>query len=117
MKDYIERKCKKHGLTRYIVENRGVHRCVKCRTENVSKRRKKVKEILVAEHGGKCIKCGYNRFIGSLQFHHRDPSQKKFGIAKNGSTIALDRMREEAKKCDLLCANCHFEVEGNFIPA
>jgi hypothetical protein len=73
-----------------------------------------VKEILVAEAGGACLLCGYSRYIGALQFHHRDPATKVFGIGQEGVTRSLAVMREEAAKCDLVCANCHAEIEGGF---
>lgn len=72
----------------------------------IRERSRKQKLILVEEHGGKCIKCGYNKFISALHFHHRDPSQKSFHL--NGSR-SLETKRKEAQKCDLLCANCHAE--------
>lgn len=25
--------------------------------------------------GGKCISCGYSKYYGALEFHHRDPTQ------------------------------------------
>tara|TARA_B110000444_G_scaffold259749_1_gene304497 strand:- start:1174 stop:2250 length:1077 start_codon:yes stop_codon:yes gene_type:complete len=53
-----------------------------------------------------CIKCGYNRYIGALDFHHRNPSQKEFGIARNQSRFG-DKHKRELDKCDLLCKNCH----------
>jgi len=56
--------------------------------------------------------CGYDAYIGALQFHHLDPAQKSFGLSSQGFTRSLERMRQEAKKCVLLCANCHAEVEG-----
>lgn len=56
--------------------------------------------------------CGYDRYIGALHFHHRDPETKRFGIAEQGKTLSLQAMREEAAKCDLVCANCHAEIEG-----
>jgi hypothetical protein len=78
----------------------------------VSERRRKVKRILVEEAGGQCAICGYNRFVGALQFHHLDPLDKEFGVAQNGASIGIDRLRKEAAKCVLLCANCHVEVEA-----
>jgi hypothetical protein len=39
-----------------------------------------VKEILVAEAGGSCLICGYDRYAGALQFHHLDPATKSFGL-------------------------------------
>jgi hypothetical protein len=47
----------------------------------------------------------------ALQFHHVDPSTKAFTV-RDGDTRSLARMRDEASKCVLLCANCHAEVEA-----
>jgi predicted HNH restriction endonuclease len=40
-----------------------------------------------------------------LQFHHRDPSTKDFGLGHFSGSLA--RLIAEAAKCDLVCANCH----------
>ena len=74
--------------------------------------RRRIKAILVAEAGGACVICGYDRYLGALQFHHLDPATKRFHLGLKGLTRAIDNVREEAKKCVLLCANCHAEVEG-----
>lgn len=87
-------------------------RCSLCNREYVAKRRRKNKLQLVEERGGKCELCGYHRYVGALDFHHRDPKTKKFGIAEKGMTYSLSRLREEAAKCALLCGNCHAEVEA-----
>jgi 5-methylcytosine-specific restriction endonuclease McrA len=75
----------------------------------------RVKELLVAEAGGHCLVCGYDRCVGALQFHHLDPSQKLFAIAGQGAARSLTRAREEVAKCVLLCSNCHAEVEAGLI--
>jgi hypothetical protein len=103
----MEKVCKRHGLTKFTPTGR----CNRCLGEAVTRRRRKVKQILVAEHGGICKLCGYNRCIAALQFHHIDPTTKKFGIAAQGFTRSLEKSREEAEKCILLCSNCHVEVE------
>ena len=36
---------------------------------------------------------------------------KRLGMSGQGVTYALDTLRAEARKCVLLCANCHTEVE------
>jgi transposase len=108
----IEAKCRKHGLTRHVsVASERRLRCTKCRAEAVSRRRRKVKEMLVAEAGGKCLLCGYARHPAALQFHHVDPGSKSFGLGVRGITRSIERLREEASKCVLLCANCHAELE------
>jgi hypothetical protein len=65
----------------------------------------------VAEAGGSCALCGYDRCLAALQFHHVDPSTKDFALAMFGLSRSLERMRAGARKCVLLCANCHAEVE------
>lgn len=106
------RRCRTHGMTAFILEGRGYYRCTRCRLERVAARRRKVKEILVREAGGRCVVCGYDRFMGALQFHHLDPAAKSFGIARNGHTRGIAEARVEAAKCVLVCANCHAELEG-----
>jgi DNA-binding CsgD family transcriptional regulator len=105
--------CPRHGQTDFaILAASGRIRCKRCRSEAVSRRRRRVKEILVDEAGGKCVICGYDRCVKALEFHHRDPSQKRFGLAHRGITRAIAEVRKEADKCVLLCANCHAEVEA-----
>jgi len=111
---YIERHCLRHGMTRFILENRGSYRCMKCRQANVVAWRRRTKRLLVEEAGGKCLICGYDRYPGALQFHHLDPTKKSFGLAMRGYTRSISELRAEAAKCRLLCANCHAEVEGGF---
>jgi transposase len=104
--------CPRHGLTRFRLEGRGAYRCLLCRQERVAERRRTVKEILVAEAGGACVLCGYDRYLGALQFHHIDPGTKAFALSQAGASRSLDKMRAEAEKCALVCANCHAELEA-----
>jgi len=104
--------CPRHGETEFWLGDAGRARCRRCNAERVSARRRRVKRILVAEAGGRCLLCGYRRSPVALEFHHLDPASKEFTIAARGATIAIDALREEASKCVLLCANCHAEVEA-----
>lgn len=104
--------CRRHGETEFWLEGRGAYRCLRCRWEAVSRRRRKVKAILVEDAGGACRLCGYRTFVGALQFHHPDPKTKAFAVSRDGITHSLSRTQEEARKCVLLCANCHAEVEA-----
>ncbi|HSS42780.1 MAG TPA: helix-turn-helix domain-containing protein [Solirubrobacterales bacterium] len=105
-------RCKRHGETSFVREGRGYYRCKRCRLERVAQRRRTIKRKLVEEAGGKCVICGYSRCQQVLEFHHLDPSLKKFQLSHNGATRSLARSRAEARKCVLLCANCHREVEA-----
>lgn len=107
-------RCTRHGVTEFVLEGRGYYRCKRCRAAAVAKRRRTVKRRLVEDAGGACVICGYSRWVGALQFHHVDPASKEFHIAMRGYSRSLARSRAEARKCVLLCANCHSEVEGGF---
>jgi transposase len=108
----ITRRCPTHGLTTYVRSGSQRYRCKRCRQEAVVKRRRKVKELLIQEAGGRCALCGYDRYAGALQFHHLDPTEKEFALSTRGIARSLSKAREEARKCVLLCATCHAEVEA-----
>jgi len=107
----FEGTCARHGLTR-MTYRRGRAVCLRCGSEAVTAWRRRTKALLVAEAGGACAACGYDRCQQALQFHHRDPRTKRFAIAGRGLTRSIDEVRAEAAKCALLCSNCHAEVEA-----
>src|SRR5689334_14616186 len=79
---------------------------------NQKKRGLHRKNQLLLEKGGKCQRCGYDRCLRALTFHHRDPSTKAFPLdLRHCSNRNIELLALEAAKCDLLCANCHAEVE------
>jgi hypothetical protein len=79
--------------------------------EHKSERRRR-KEILVKMLGGKCVQCGYNKSLPALSFHHLDTAAKKFDISNGGLMREWDEVVREAKKCELLCLNCHAELHS-----
>lgn len=110
--DVIRRDCSQHGLTDFKRRSPSGYRCLKCRSEAVVRRRRKVKQTLVEEAGGACVGCGYSHCIAALEFHHLVPSEKSFSLSHRGVARSLEKARAEASKCALLCANCHAEVEA-----
>ena len=114
------RSCERHGRTEFAFYSAGNGtrrwRCKRCVGEAVTRRKQRVKRTLVDEAGGRCAICGYRRCIVNLTFHHVDPTQKSFSLSMN-TTKALATYREELRKCVLLCANCHGEVEAGLIPS
>ena len=113
--DWAVMTCAQHGRTEFARDRRGYFRCKRCRAASVSRRRRRVKRLLIAEAGGACRVCGYSRNPGALHFHHVDPSSKRMEINARGAGVAIERLREEAQKCVLLCANCHAEVEAGLV--
>ena len=55
-----------------------------------------------------CAECGYNSHACALDFHHLNEEDKLFALneaqqRRDGSA----KIRREAEKCIILCANCH----------
>jgi hypothetical protein len=116
----VQRECRRHGLTvhhRYSEANgRFRYRCKRCIGEAVTRRHRRLKRILIDAHGGACVVCGYDRCATSLHFHHVDPTTKAFAITM-GRGRSLAAYLEEARKCVLVSANCHGEIEAGLIPS
>ena len=65
---------------------------------------------LILSKGGQCSNCGYKKNLAGLCFHHIDESTKSFQIdTRKCSNTKYEVLEEEAKKCILLCHNCHME--------
>lgn len=75
--------------------------------QKVTEWRQRTKAKLVAYHGGKCVDCGLDYPPFMMDFDHRDPTQKAFGLSSKGVSRGYDKQLEESLKCDLVCANCH----------
>ena len=110
------RECPVHGWTGFFRTGTvGTYRCGRCNAVAVAARRREVKAQLVAEAGGRCAVCGFDGYLGALQFHHRDRAAKAFALSHQGVTRSLLAARAEAAKCVLLCANCHAMVEAGLL--
>jgi hypothetical protein len=116
MAQYEERECSKHGL---IVHRKreGKHGwlCKRCESERAIARKNKKRDKAIKYLGGKCIRCGYNKCIAALDFHHRESRTKKYELAKIICSYKWDTIQTELDKCDLLCSNCHRELHYNHL--
>ena len=72
----------------------------------VAEWRRRTKQRLVEHHGSRCVDCGFKGLAFQMDFDHRVPADKSFGIG-SGVSYSYDRQLEESLKCDLVCANCH----------
>lgn len=54
--------------------------------EFVQRRRDKLKQMAILYKGGRCEICGYDKCVGALEFHHKNPQEKDFAIGDNGYT-------------------------------
>jgi hypothetical protein len=108
----VMHKCSIHGRGwHYKVGDRQEPRCVLCNNVKVSLHKTEMRKKAIAYAGGSCIRCGYNKYVGALEFHHRDPSEKEQTISRLVCR-KWEIVKAEVDKCDLLCANCHREVHG-----
>lgn len=83
--------------------------CKKCDSIRIKERKRRIKQLSVEYKGGKCCRCGYDKCLRSLDFHHQDESEKDFGVsAYSGSNF--DDIKKELDKCILVCKNCHGEI-------
>lgn len=58
--------------------------------------------------------CGYDKYYGALDFHHKKPEEKEFSIGGNYS-LAWERLEKELDKCILVCCRCHREIHAKII--
>jgi transposase len=111
----FQAECPKHGLTVFARRKSGATQCLRCRADSVAEWRRRAKRQLVEEAGGACVLCGFDGYAGALHFHHLDPAEKRFGLGSRGLARSIAALREEARKCVLLCSNCHAQVEAGVV--
>jgi len=80
---------------------------------NISQKRKRERVYSIV--GYSCWHCGYDKgydAIPVLEFHHVDPTIKKFCLSSRELVgNKWERVINEIKKCVLLCCRCHREIE------
>ena len=113
-----EQRCRHHGVVEFGFYGRKDPRwyCKRCLAEAVTRRHQKIRAILIEEAGHRCAVCGYDRSTYNLHFHHVYPAQKSFEMSMAAGK-SLQAYRSEAKKCVLVCANCHGEIETGLVPS
>jgi hypothetical protein len=95
--------------------------CHNCHNEyhyNLYKNYNSNKNIFLEYKGIKCKNCNYDKCSASLHFHHIDKTTKSFNLSKetkysNYKSISdvEQHIIEELNKCDILCGNCHMELD------
>lgn len=100
----------------YIIKKTGKPHawCKKCNDKIAYEKQLERKRKAVEYKGGRCCVCGYNRYIGALDFHHIDPSVKEFNISHLRS-YSWGNVKSEVDKCVLVCKNCHSEIHHGLI--
>lgn len=98
----------------------------KNRTKNYYQHRKeayrKLKKKCLDYLGGKCVRCGFNKWLSAIDFHHIDPSVKDYEMGEfiiSNCSVRTDidkvfkKIKPELDKCVPMCRNCHiYEHRG-----
>lgn len=84
--------------------------CYDCMPDGHQLGRSEFLNLLREKRGGKCERCGYDTYLGALEFHHVNPSEKDFTVGDRD--FKLKDCIEESKKCVMICSNCHREVHA-----
>ena len=90
--------------------------CKRCDTQNRREQRQENKKKLVEYFGGKCVICGYSKYYGALEFHRLNPDKKDLSWERiMTKRYDFKKMLKEAKKCLLICSNCHREIHAGIV--
>ena len=86
--------------------------CKSCFNNYCMARWTRRKKDAINYKGGKCSKCGYDKYYQVLEFHHLDPFKKDLDWGKMRLT-SWAKIKEELDKCVLVCSNCHKEIHAD----
>lgn len=116
------RKCSKCNILKELNEENFYRRrdrtnneyhyyCRQCSSDNSKMYQKERKKFAVDYKGGKCCKCGYDKCIAAMDFHHLDPNEKDYEPSKLFTqSKSYETIKNELDKCILVCSNCHREI-------
>jgi hypothetical protein len=75
------------------------------------KKRAKVAEYKLSNG---CHICGYDDHPHALDFHHLEKFDKEFNIGYETPFTNFEELKREMAKCEVICTNCHRELESKF---
>jgi hypothetical protein len=106
-KNRIDGKSRVCKECQYNYDKTHYNKCKKDIIKRTSDNRKEYKKKFI-EHKQtlKCYKCKDSRYY-VLDFHHKDPTLKESAISNY--YMSPKKLKEEIKKCIVLCSNCHRE--------
>ena len=82
------------------------HLCIPCYSISKQPRKDKLKtEYIEWKKTLRCNRCGINDHR-VLQFHHLSDKENEISNMLSQG-FSLNKIQEEATKCEVLCANCH----------
>lgn len=122
--DYYCKKCKKDKNSKYYQDKYKSIKRERVRQRKLELLTQKqlqqdiVKHKIIDTKAKGCVVCGELE-VCCLDFHHIDPSQKKFEISqylRGSATYTFEEVISEISKCVVVCANCHRKIHAGLIP-
>ena len=97
---FLCKKCQKEYHKRNYEENREkyIERATRWRSEQRIEYKKFKRDL-------KCSECDETH--PACLDHHHPNDNKEFAVASKVGYLCIKRLKEEAEKCTVLCANCH----------
>jgi hypothetical protein len=86
----------------YYIKNN--NRLKKQRKEQYNKDKQYIRDYKLSNG---CAICGYNKYADVLDFHHEGDKEFNISLQRN-----INKIKEEMKKCIILCSNCHRELHA-----
>lgn len=108
-KEYLCKDCGTTNPNDFLPKKKSV--CARCRNKRVAKIESNKRIKWLDLKGNECIICGYNKYTGSLDFHHLDPSIKEHSSKRNWK-----KTEKGMENCILVCSNCHREIHAGLHP-
>ena len=84
------------------------------RANTITALRRAMKREAVKRMGGACQRCGYNRCIDALTFHHTDPNEKEFGV---GNGLIIGKKFKNVNCCVLIVMQKCMQIKKIFYKA
>ena len=81
------------------------------KSQQAKEKLKSKRKHVITIKGNKCSRCGEENLpIAAYELHHRNPKEKD----RKSMRGSLEKILNEAEKCDLVCANCHKIIHSQF---
>lgn len=86
------------------------------RAEYAKRKREELKQYIEDyKKSNPCCRCG-NTDPRVLEFHHKNPKDKKFSIFHSiHNRYSINSVAEEIKKTVIVCANCHRIIHDEWL--
>ena len=97
------RECQKEYRRNHYLNHYPIYR------KNIRDNKDKVKNLILENKKSGCIKCGEDH-PSCLDFHHLE--NKEFNVGGSYNNKGYQQVKNEIKKCIILCANCHRKLHN-----